>query len=577
MLKEIIFIGNKKNRNENEDDSNDYLSLKNRDKLALKYLELSYQTSNLIEKQSYLKKAYYLNNTRIEIVKNYLNILKNNDVENEEIKKVNNVYNIVNKKCNRDDIINFLDKLTETKTYEEFENILKKKLNEIGDEIDVFNQPFNISYNSDLYYISFIIKFIKNFFNIKKEMLKKIYLNYEKMYQHKIAIIKILIRFLDEEYEYNIDHILFYISSYFKKEEILDIREMFLDDKSQFELKKFKDLLNKKKLETFDYYNLVKKNKIIDLEPCIINNELIFNDQTGTKVKLSDYKNYSYESIIKNLFLRETISYKNMKYSKVLKNHYFKPHLDFLKNLLYNILGSEVINSYLKNYLQNVLNIDEKYYNILYLNYEEIWENIIFLPIFSEAFLALTDKMTLKVYFSCFQMGSKNILLSKEIEKLINVAIFVLIFLHEIVGHFFRIFIRFLTTDEKGKKYSLDSKDEEKKLYEAGFYLEQKLFGKTIDKININESLYILNINNYYCNYNKFNENFKSLINNENNKNNKIKLNDLPDYLKDFLNKLNITNEEEINEKKNIYISLKVSGNSDDISLSFINYGFDTV
>lgn len=245
MLKENL-IGKKKNRNEIEYDSNEHLSLKNRDKLALKYLELSNQTNNLIEKQSYLKKAYYLNNTRIEIVKNYLNILKNNGAENEEIKKVNNVYNIVNKKCNRDDIINFLDKLTETKTCKEFENTLKKKLNEIGDEIDVFNQPFNISYNSDLYYISFIIKFIKNFFNIKKEMLKKIYLNYEKMYQHKIAIINILIRFLDEKYQYNIDHILFFISSYFKEEEILELRKMFFDDKSQFELKKFKDLLKKK-------------------------------------------------------------------------------------------------------------------------------------------------------------------------------------------------------------------------------------------------------------------------------------------------------------------------------------------
>jgi len=63
------FIGKKKNRI--EDESNDCYNLQNRDKLALEFYELSKKTNNLIEKQSYLKKAYYLNNTRCEIVENY--------------------------------------------------------------------------------------------------------------------------------------------------------------------------------------------------------------------------------------------------------------------------------------------------------------------------------------------------------------------------------------------------------------------------------------------------------------------------------------------------------------------------
>ena len=97
-----------------------------------------------------------------------------------------------------------------------------------------------------------------------------------------------------------------------------------------------------------------------------------------------------------------------MKFSKVLNNHYFSPYLNFLKKLLKNILGTKVIKTYIKYYLKNVLKVDEKYCNILLLNYDEIWDNINFLPIFSKAFLDLTDKMNLKVYFSCLKMNNHN-------------------------------------------------------------------------------------------------------------------------------------------------------------------------
>ena len=299
---------------------------------------------------------------------------------------------------------------------------------------------------------------------------------------------------------------------------------------------------------------------------------LIFNDEKGYEIKLTNFENYSYKSIIDNLFIKDSISYKNMKFSKILKNHYFTPYLDFLKNLLKIILGTKTINSYLKYYLKKVLEVEEKYCNILLLNYEEIWDNINFLPIFSNAFLALTDKMSLKVYFSCFKMNSDNFLLNEEIEKFINVAIFVLYFLHEIVGHYFRIYLRYLTTDENGKKYSFDSKDE-KKINEAGFYLEEKLFGEKIDKINLKESIYILDTKNYDYDFEQFKENFKSV---RNNKTDRIEMNNLSDYLKEFLKKFNIEDEEEINKNMNTYVSLKISGSLNNSYLYFRNFGFDT-
>ena len=299
---------------------------------------------------------------------------------------------------------------------------------------------------------------------------------------------------------------------------------------------------------------------------------LIFNDEKGYEIKLTNFENYSYKSIIDNLFIKDSISYKNMKFSKILKNHYFTPYLDFLKNLLKIILGTKTINSYLKYYLKNVLEIEEKYCNILLLNYDEIWDNINFLPIFSKAFLALTDKMNLKVYFSCLKMNNDNFLIDEEVEKFINIAIFVLYFLHEIVGHYFRFYLRYLTTDEIGKKYSFDFKDEENNPDEAGFYLEEKLFGEIIDKINLNESLFILDTKNYDCDFDQFKENFKSVR--YNNKN--IEINNLSDYLKDFYNTFNFEEESEIKEIKNVYISIKFSGKMNNTYLSFRNYGVDT-
>ena len=300
---------------------------------------------------------------------------------------------------------------------------------------------------------------------------------------------------------------------------------------------------------------------------------LIFNDENGYEIKLSNFENYSYKSIIENLFIKDSISYKNMKFSKILKNHYFTPYLDFLKNLLKIILGTKTIKSYLKYYLKKVLEVEEKYCDILLLNYEEIWDNINFLPIFSNAFLALTDKMSLKVYFSCFQMNSDNFLYDEEIEKFLNVAIFVLFFLHEIIGHYFIIYLRYLTTDEKGKKYSFDSKDEKKISNKTGFNLEEKLFGETIDKINLKESIYILDTKNYDYDFEQFKENFKSV---RNNKNYRIEMNNLSDYLKEFLKKFNIEDEEEINKNMNTYVSLKTSGSLNNFYLNFRNFGFDT-
>ena len=53
-------------------------------------------------------------------------------------------------------------------------------------------------------------------------------------------------------------------------------------------------------------------------------------------------------------------------------------------------------------------------------------------------------------------------------------------------------------------------------------------------------------------------------------------MNNLSDYLKEFLKKFNIEDEEEINKNKNTYVSLKISGSLNNSYLYFRNFGFDT-
>ena len=53
-------------------------------------------------------------------------------------------------------------------------------------------------------------------------------------------------------------------------------------------------------------------------------------------------------------------------------------------------------------------------------------------------------------------------------------------------------------------------------------------------------------------------------------------MNNLSDYLKEFLKKFNIEDEEEINKNMNTYVSLKTSGSLNNFYLNFRNFGFDT-
>ena len=95
--------------------------------------------------------------------------------------------------------------------------------------------------------------------------------------------------------------------------------------------------------------------------------------------------------------------------------------------------------------------------------------------------------------------------------------------------------------EEYEKSFCYDENEEP----EIGKFIEKKLFGRVIEKINILETLYILNINNYFKdNCEKFLFDFKEIKNQKS-------IGIIDDNVKNFLEKLGI------NLNKNIKFNLK--------------------
>ena len=424
------------------------------------------------------------------------------------------------------------------------------------------------------------MEFEYNYLTISENLLKSLYEDKENMLNNKSDIFTIL--FKEKINKYDIDEILFYLNSYFTYSECNTIKKMMDNDEFNFSIFEFQQKIAQAKNETLNYFNR-KKKFFNDITPEINNkNELIFNDLNGNLVKISDYQNFTYDGILKKFKTKKKIPLDYIKYSKIKENNYFNPFLDFLKNLLKEIIGSKTIKSYLEFYLTKILLFNEedckKYINILYLNFEEIWGKIKFLPIISDIFSALTDKLTLNIYMPCTPFSESNALLREEYRKFINCAIFVIIFLHELLGHFFKIYLMFFITDNDGKKYSFNSKDNSGNITEGGNDLEEKLFGEKINLINLEEALYILNINNYNCNYDNFRSKFQN-IKKVSNEIIEINYNDLPDNLISLLNQLNIECIELNKAKKDTknFLTFRLCINNIDSFLTINHHGFDTI
>ncbi len=240
-----------------------------------------------------------------------------------------------------------------------------------------------------------------------------------------------------------------------------------------------------------------------------------------TDITIKNYENY-------NLNYYDFDCPKNMRflYEKYVKfplisenslfNKYKKEYLKFFKQLFLNN------NSYVKKLFIKTFPILKDNYFIDENLLEYIFKEKIHIFNFqNNDFSGQTDSITLNLYIkSNFNNNEDKI----EVE-ICFFAAYIIIIIHEL-SHFIRIYIyKYLGLKEYEKSFEFDDTI----LTDIGFFIEKKLFGKIMEKINLSEALYILNIEHF------FEENFlEGFINS--------KKYEIDDNVKEFLKNVGIDN-----------------------------------
>lgn len=187
----------------------------------------------------------------------------------------------------------------------------------------------------------------------------------------------------------------------------------------------------------------------------------------------------------KNRFLYDEYIKFNLFQEKNLFNKYLNLYFNFFKSLFLNE------NSCLKKLFKKTFPIlnDNYFINESFLEY--IFHNKIFVFNFHNPdFVGLTENSNLNISLKGnYRVGNKD-----EIETEICVfAAFIVILIHQL-ANYIRIYIfKHLSL----KEYKESFYYEEKEKPEIGRFIEKKLFGRVIEKMNILEALYILHIDNY--------------------------------------------------------------------------------
>ena len=119
----------------------------------------------------------------------------------------------------------------------------------------------------------------------------------------------------------------------------------------------------------------------------------------------------------------------------------------------------------------------------------------------------------------------------------------------EILIHFNLTIQNYLSEKENIKSHLIKSNILDGGIRELGDYLENLLYGKSLNKIYYNEILYILDLENYDCSLEKFKNNFKKCISSSYK---------ISNSLKDFLNSIKMDINEEVGKKLGL---LKVKDN----------------
>ena len=287
---------------------------------------------------------------------------------------------------------------------------------------------------------------------------------------------------------------------------------------------------------TFDKFELDKSFKYLK----IIDNKLV---NIKEQKEIANFENYNLncyklEEMNKNRYLNEGYIKFNLLHEKNIFTKYQNIYLTFFKELF--LKKNSCVR---KLFITTFPVLEDNYFiNSNFLNY--IFKEKIYAFNFKyEEFVGLTDNTNLNIYIKDNYFYE----VKDEIEVEICIfAAFIIILLHEL-AHYIRIYIfRHLGAQEYEDSFDFEVNEEA----EIGRFIEKKLFGKVIEKLKINEALFILNIDNY------FTESIDDFLNNFNNLKKIKSITNISNKTKEFLESvdINISKELKLNEKSELTI-----------------------
>ena len=491
------------------------LSLFERNKIAIsKYNEYLKKEKKINLNKEDKKREYIsinelllLNNTNKDIVKLYLNFIKENEMfikeynlisYEEELLKYQKLFTIkemdqIEKNyktiSEKENFFIYLKNLANSKNYKE----ICVQANEIIKNQFHFNYPIEF-FNEELYYYKlYILLNIEIYLTNKNDNEE----NCKKYINNRIKIANLIIEkdILNNKNIVNSE----------SKMDILMILILYdsLDDNN--ESINFNRLLQKKEVTFLELESFVKNNKIGNIYQIENENTIFISDINGKKknVLRTTLKNICLKNL-KNKTINTSLSpyiYDNL--DSLLNENDLSIYISEIKKFLIKIVNSKVYNEAIK-----VLFKDKSKYliekNISDIEYT-INNRIKFYPYQILNISGFTDKLSC---YSFIPTISYSIL--EEILVPSKIAVTIDNTLHEI-NHINQNILYF-----KGNNSSLFNTPKRKGFKsnsEGGEDFEEILFGKKIEYIGILESLYILNEKNYSQTLEQFRNNFINLYN----------------------------------------------------------------
>ena len=315
-----------------------------------------------------------------------------------------------------------------------------KLLNLYINEEMLLNQPLSFNNNPNLMYYSILYYLIPSSTTQKMD-------KFDDLQQKKYIIGKLKknIYNIESLTETQIWNLIFYMLSINDSEVILDLGEKLKEKiyEEQFDIIDLDKTINCQINKGFLYGYNSDKEEVIKI-PLIEIFDLALLKQLLSErmIKIENIKDV-YDNI--DLLKCIKIEYLN-------KYNYYTPHLDILKIIIKDILTSKAIDEYIDIFSDHTSKLNpfknEDYFNLL-------WEKYIHFVVFQkEDFFAETFRIYHKVFFNSLPFFN-NASIDINLRRLFNYCLFVIISIHELLGHLEKIILYYANKKIKVKTEEL--------------------------------------------------------------------------------------------------------------------------